>query len=88
MVQFLQDQKGIGAPPITADERIELEQLRSSNETLKEKIAAKQNPKKKDESEDSYDEEHESSDSEVSQLVTIKHFESFHNCELINLYLG
>ena len=57
----------MGAPPITADERIELEQLRSSNETLKEKIASRTAPKKaKDESEDSYDEEHESSDSEVS----------------------
>lgn len=38
MVQFLEDLKGIGAPALTPNERLELEELRLQSAELKKKL--------------------------------------------------
>lgn len=74
MVQFLEDLKGIGAPPLSADEKAELEQLRSRNADLHRRLKAgpaakKKEEKKRQESDD--EDDHDSSDSEVSYQNSI-----------------
>ena len=39
MIQYLEDVKGTGAPPLTAEERIELESLRKQAIELRNKVA-------------------------------------------------
>ena len=43
MVQFLEDLKGIGAPPLSPQERAELEELRTQAASLKKKIEGGKN---------------------------------------------
>ena len=40
IIQFIQDQKGVGAPALTREERMELNQLREEYKKLKTKAAA------------------------------------------------
>ena len=56
MVQFLEDVKGTGAPPLTPAERIELESLRKQAVELRNKVASL-NAKSKSAASDSSDSE-------------------------------
>ena len=40
IIQFIQDQKGVGAPPLTREEKMELNSLREEYKKLKSKKAA------------------------------------------------
>jgi hypothetical protein len=55
MIQFLEDMKGRGPPPLTAEERSELEKLRKEHHKLKVKVQAKHKDES-DASDDSSDE--------------------------------
>eukprot|EP00347_Sterkiella_histriomuscorum_P007226 403349777 len=59
MIQFLEDMKGVGTAPITAEEREELERLRREQSKLKLKLKSKTHEDKDqtDDSEDSEDED-------------------------------
>ena len=46
MVQFLEDLKGVGAPPLTPQERLELEDLRAEAASLKKKLSVGKQLKK------------------------------------------
>lgn len=64
MLQFLEDLKGTGTPPISAHEREELEKLRKEHARLKDKLKdeSQNETKKKKKSDESDDESDDSSE--------------------------
>ena len=64
MIQFLQDKKGIGAPPLSKDERIELDTLRAEYKKLLEKKAKQEGDNSSDKKKEAHD---SASDSECDE---------------------
>jgi hypothetical protein len=61
MIQFLEDLKGVGTPPISGEEREELDRLRKEQTRLKKLLKDKEKHQEKDKSDGS-------DESEVSQF--------------------
>ncbi len=56
MIQFLEDLQGKGTPPLSAEERSELEHLRKEHQKVRWKVQAQKHKEDSDGSDDSEDE--------------------------------
>ena len=70
IIQYLEDMKGIGEKPLTAQEKMELEQLRAQRKELQEKIAQKKASNVKEEKPNKGGDS-ESSDSEGEEVAEL-----------------